>query len=86
MFRTTFGVVEPEVNISSLTSTYQQPTETSVEFLKRFKIQQAKCKSLITEPDAIANAIKGLEHRQRTNHYDMQFANMADLMNKVDIY
>ena len=86
MFRTTFGVVEPEVDLSSLTSMYQQPAEISVEFLKRFKIQQAKCKSPITEADAIAIAVKGLEHRQRTKHHDVRFASMADLMNKVCSY
>lgn len=64
MFITTFGVVEPEVNLSSLTSMYQQPAETSVDFLKRFKIQEAKCKLSITEADAIVVAIKVLEHKQ----------------------
>ncbi|KAK9951609.1 hypothetical protein M0R45_007047 [Rubus argutus] len=86
MFRTTFGVVEPEVDLSSLTSMYQQPAESSVEFLKRFKIQQAKCKSPIIEADAIAIGVKGLEHRQQTKHHDMRFASMADLMIKVGSY
>lgn len=86
MFKTTFDVVEPEVDFSSLISIYQQPAKTSVEFLMRFKIQQAKCKSPITEVDTIAIAIKGLEYRQQTKHHDIWFASMANLMNKVGGY
>lgn len=75
--------VESDVDLSSLTSMYQQPTEISVDFLKRFKIQHAKCKSPIIEADNIAIAIKVLEHMQRTKHHNMRFASMANLMNNI---
>ncbi|KAL6185856.1 hypothetical protein ACLB2K_041979 [Fragaria x ananassa] len=86
MFRTTFGIVEPEVDLFSLTSLYQQPTESPVEFLKRFKVQHAKCRSPISEEDVIRIAITGLEPRQRLKHQDRQFSSMTDLMNKVGSY
>ncbi|KAL6181779.1 hypothetical protein ACLB2K_048428 [Fragaria x ananassa] len=83
MFRTTFGTVEPEVDLSSLTSMYQKPTESPVEFLKRFKVQNAECSSTVLEEDVVRIAIKGFEPRQRLKHHDRQFACMANLMNKV---
>ncbi|KAL6214012.1 hypothetical protein ACLB2K_013450 [Fragaria x ananassa] len=61
MFRTTFGTVEQEVDFSSLTS---------IEFLKRFKVQHAKCRSPVSEEDVVRIAIKGLEPRQRLKHHD----------------
>ncbi|KAL6223523.1 hypothetical protein ACLB2K_006908 [Fragaria x ananassa] len=60
--------------------------ESLVEYLKRFKIQQAKYKPPISDKDAIRIAIKGLEQRQGTKHHDMHFSTMADLMNKVGSY
>ncbi|KAL6225626.1 hypothetical protein ACLB2K_004475 [Fragaria x ananassa] len=86
MFRMTFGTVKPKFDLSSFTSTYQQPTESPVEFLKRFKVQHAKCRSPVSEEDVVRIAIKGLEPRQRLKHHDGQFANMAYLMNKVGSY
>ncbi|KAL6125928.1 hypothetical protein ACLB2K_073979 [Fragaria x ananassa] len=68
--RTTFGTVEPEVDLSSLTSMYQQPTESLVEFLKSFMVQHAKCRSPVSEEDVVRIAIKGLEPRQRLKHHD----------------
>ncbi|KAL6208348.1 hypothetical protein ACLB2K_019299 [Fragaria x ananassa] len=86
MFRTIFGTVKLVVDLSSLPSMYQQPTESPVELLKRFKVQHAKCRSLVLEEDVVRITIKGLEPRQRLKHYDGQFASMADLMNKVGSY
>ncbi|KAL6209266.1 hypothetical protein ACLB2K_020208 [Fragaria x ananassa] len=78
--------IEPEVDLSSLTSMYQQPMESPVEFLKRFKVQHAKCRSPISEEDVVHIAIKGLEPRQQLKHHVGQFSSMADLMNKVGSY
>ncbi|KAL6133296.1 hypothetical protein ACLB2K_065533 [Fragaria x ananassa] len=45
----------------------QQPTKSPVEFLKRFKVQHTKCRSLVSEEDVVRIAIKGLEPRQNVS-------------------
>ncbi|XP_040367367.1 uncharacterized protein LOC121050646 [Rosa chinensis] len=42
LFRETFGAIEPEVDLASLTQMSQQPTESAVAYLQRFQIQKAK--------------------------------------------
>ena len=42
LFKETFGTIEPEVDLASLTQMAQQPTESAVMYLQRFQIQKGK--------------------------------------------
>ena len=63
LFRETYGTIELEVDLESLTQMSQQSMESRASFLQRFKIQQAKCDFLLPEQEAIKLVVRGLEHR-----------------------
>ncbi|XP_061998980.1 uncharacterized protein LOC133716291 [Rosa rugosa] len=69
LFKETFGTIEPEVDLASLTQIAQQPTESTVTHLQRFQIQKGKLNVILPEKKLVKLAIKGLEPRQRKKQH-----------------
>ena len=63
LFRETFGTIEPEVDLASLTQMAQQPTESAVAYLQLFQIKKGKLNMVLPERELVKLAIKGLEPR-----------------------
>ncbi|XP_024171662.1 uncharacterized protein LOC112177612 [Rosa chinensis] len=78
LFRETFGTIEPEVDLASLTQMAQQPTESAVAYLQRFQIQKAKLNVILPEKELVKLAVKGLEPRQRKKQHGSMIQLMGD--------
>ncbi|XP_024200122.1 uncharacterized protein LOC112203378 [Rosa chinensis] len=83
LFKETFGTIEPEVDLASLTQMAQQPTESAVMYLQRFQIQKGKLNVILSEKELVKLAIKGLEPRQRKKQHGSMFNSMGELITEV---
>ncbi|XP_062014510.1 uncharacterized protein LOC133731058 [Rosa rugosa] len=84
LFRETFGAIEPEFDLASLTQMSQQPTDSTIAYLQRFQIQKAKLNMVLPERELAKLAIKGLESRQRKKQHGSMIQSMGELITEDD--
>ncbi|KAK9942350.1 hypothetical protein M0R45_008020 [Rubus argutus] len=86
IFREQFGKIEAEVGISELSSMYQQPNETALAFLQRFKLQQARANFSLPEKEAVNLAAKGLSYKIRKKCFGNRYDSIGDLIREATGY
>ncbi|XP_024171672.1 uncharacterized protein LOC112177628 [Rosa chinensis] len=80
LLRETFGAIEPEADLASLTQMAQQPTESAIDYFQRFHIQKVKLNMVLPERELVKLAIKGLEPCQQKKQHGSMIKSMGELI------